>query len=169
MCYGLFGLVIAGRVAASGRRRSSIFNAAPGVRRQTGFQVIGKIESAATKLGSSNNVGRQLVLELRKLVPQKELAFFQPLQLELVRLAGLAQPLDCGVEIAMFLAQAFDLGDESSAFLLRELLVIHVRSRFPAPSRVNRRAYDYGRATALSQGAAAPRGNSRVPLWPSRP
>ena len=49
-------------------------------------------KGAATNPASSNNVGRELVLELGKLVPQKELAFFQPLQLELVRLARPKNP-----------------------------------------------------------------------------
>ena len=49
--------------------------------------------------------------ELGDAVAQPKLAFLEPLHLQLIRLSGLAKRLDRRVEIAVFLAQPFDLGD----------------------------------------------------------
>jgi hypothetical protein len=60
-------------------------------------------------LPSGDDVGSYLILELREFVPQQKFALFQPLQLQLVRLAGVAQSLDGRVEIAMLFTQPFNL------------------------------------------------------------
>src|SRR5579863_1679056 len=82
-------------------------------------------------LRSGDDVRRQLVLQPGKPVAQQELALFQPLQLQLIHLPGVAQRLDRRVQIPMFLAQPFHLGDEGGAFLWREPLVVHVYTALP--------------------------------------
>src|SRR5271156_1512357 len=79
-----------------------------------------------TSAPSGDDVRRQLVLEPCQLVAQQELALLQPLQLQLVGLAGVAQRLDRRVEIAVLLTQPLDVSDEGGAFLRREPLVIHL-------------------------------------------
>ena len=77
---------------------------------------------------SRDDVRRELVLEPRDLVAQQELALLQPLQLQLVGLAGVSQGLDRRVEIAGLFAQPLDLatsaacssGVSSSSSILRQ-------------------------------------------------
>src|SRR6185437_5914623 len=75
---------------------------------------------------SGNDVGRQLVLEPRELVAQQQLAFLEPLDLELVGLARRPQRLDRRVEITVLLSQPLNLSGERGAFLRRQPLFIVV-------------------------------------------
>ena len=58
---------------------------------------------------SGDDIRGQRIFELRQSVAQQQLALLEPLQLELVGLAGQKQRFDRGVEIAMFLAQPLQL------------------------------------------------------------
>src|SRR5271165_3493974 len=105
---------------------------------------------------SRDDVGRKLVFELREPVPQQKLAFLEALQLQLVRLAGVAQSLDGGVEIAMLFAQPFNVSGQRIAFLLRELPVDHLKIRVLCLAYARaapRRRLDYERAIRPAQGA----------------
>src|SRR5271166_4020901 len=112
---------------------------------------------------SRDDVGRKLVFELREPVPQQKLAFLEALQLQLVRLASVAQRLDGGVEIAMLFAQPFNVSGQRIAFLLRELPVDHLRSASSASRRpcCASKAADYERAVRPAQDARPARRRPR--------
>src|SRR6059058_4205600 len=57
----------------------------------------------ALAAASSDNVGGQLIFEIGQAVAQDQLAFLQPLDLQLIVLTDQVQRLDGGVEIAMLL------------------------------------------------------------------
>src|SRR5438309_4610091 len=69
---------------------------------------------------SSDNVGRQLIFEIGQAVAQDQLAFLQPLDLQLIVLADQLQRLDGGVEIAMFLPHALEFRLERRALIIAE-------------------------------------------------
>ena len=85
------------------------------------------------------------------LIAQQQLALFQPLQLQLVGLAGVAQRLDRRVEIAVLLTQPLDVSDEGGAFLAVSPLSFIFASRFPPPrrARLTPRRLNYGYAPRL--------------------
>ena len=104
---------------------------------------------------SGDNVGGQLIFKLRKLVAQAQFPLLQPLQLQLVALPGVAQSLDGGVEIPMFLSKALDMGLESATLFAGKLLVNHSTDRNLGPPR-HRKSGDgarrnYGCATLTAQ------------------
>jgi hypothetical protein len=70
---------------------------------------------ASVRGDSSNNVRRDLVFDERDAVPQRELAFFQPLQPEQIRRRRLVQRINRRVQVAVFLLQA---GEFSLQFAL---------------------------------------------------
>src|SRR5208283_4398433 len=108
-----------------------------------------------TRHPSGDDVRRELVLQLRELVPKQKLPLFQPLQLQLIGLAGVAQSLDGRVEITVLFAQTFDLGGERCALPWRELPVDHLKTTPSAPGRRCGllKAADYERAVWRAQGA----------------
>src|ERR671916_1572154 len=76
---------------------------------------------------SGNDVRRELILDMGDAVLQDELAFLEPLDLELIAGRHPLQCLDGGVEVAMLLFQPGELGSQ-----LRDRLVVetppHLRS-----------------------------------------
>src|SRR5271166_1464655 len=121
---------------------------------------------------SRDDVGRKLVFELREPVPQQKLAFLEALQLQLVRLASVAQRLDGGVEIAMLFAQPFNVSGQRIAFLLRELPVDHLKIRVlcvpyaRAAPRSRTMGAPFGRRKTLAQRGARRPESARDLRWP---
>ena len=65
---------------------------------------------AAFRLSRSGyDGGGELVLDIRDSVPQLELAFLEPLHLELVGTGSVLQSRDCGIKVAMLLLEARQL------------------------------------------------------------
>src|SRR5580700_2016224 len=81
-----------------------------------------------------DNIRRQLIFEPRHLIAQQKLALLQPLQLQLVRLAGVSQGFDRRVEVAVLLTQPLDLGDQRRMFLRRRPLLVHLAPLYASRS-----------------------------------
>jgi len=58
---------------------------------------------------SRNDVRGELILDVGDAVAQMQLAFFEPLDLQLIRAAGVLQGQNGGVEVAMLLLQSRQL------------------------------------------------------------
>src|ERR1700682_3318876 len=65
--------------------------------------------SCRSRVGSRNNVGRQLVLDVGNAVAQIELALLEPLDLQQVGAGRMLQCGDRGIKIAVLLLQARQL------------------------------------------------------------
>jgi hypothetical protein len=70
-------------------------------------------------------IGGQRVFELRQSVAQQQFALLEPLQLELIGLAGQKQRRDRGVEIAMLFAQPLQLNRQRGALFLAHFAMRH--------------------------------------------
>ena len=79
---------------------------------------------------SRNDIRRELILDEGDAVAQVQLALFQPLDLQHIRARGHLEGLDRGVQVAVLLKQARQLGAELAFFL-----TCHVPQRFERPAR----------------------------------
>ncbi len=110
---------------------------------------------AARARPSRDDIRRQRVLELRQSVTQLELALFQPLQLQLIGLSGVAQRVDGGVEVAVFFAQPLQLTRQNRAFLVVQFFLRHARFARIGRAPRGRRRGEYASAGGSSQGRRA--------------
>lgn len=109
---------------------------------------------------SGDNVRRQLVLERRKTIAQDKLALLETLHLKLVCRADRQQRVDRGIEIAMFLPQAFAFVFKRGAFAVRQSVRHALASETPvSAASLPSLSAAYGRKQASGASVLPP------PLW----
>ena len=101
---------------AEGKRRESFQKRTPSLRRAPRFKPGAKPCRRRRGSSSSNDVGREIVLEPLQPIAQGELALFQPLDLQLIHAAHGEQRVDGGLQIAVLEPQPLDFCPNGGLF-----------------------------------------------------